>query len=82
MKRKIIITFDDADQNVVSVLVRTMQIVSGGYRSIAAGVPHYAWVTTWEFPSFDIVAEAKLKKSAASPDSLEFVKEDKKNETP
>ena len=82
MKRKIIITFDDADQDAELALMRTIQIISLGYISVAAGLPHYSRVTTWEFPRFDIVAEAKLKKSAASPDSLEFVKEDKKNETP
>ena len=82
MKRKIIITFDDADQDVESALMRTMQIVSRGYRSMAAGVPHYSWVTTWEFARFHIVAEVKLKKSPASPDSLEFFKQVKKDKAP
>ena len=82
MKRKIIITFDDADQDVESALMRTMQIVSRGYRSMAAGVPHYSWVTTWEFARFHIVAVAKIKKNSSSADSLEFVKEDKKGKTP
>ena len=82
MKRKIIITFDDADQSAETALVRTMQIVAGGYRSMSAGVPHYCWATTWEFPGFHIVAVAKIKKNSSSADSLEFVKEDKKRKTP
>ena len=82
MKRKIIITFDDADQDAELALMRTIQIISLGYISVAAGLPHYSWVTTWEFPRFDIVAVAKIKKSAASPDSLEFFKQIKKDKAP
>lgn len=82
MKRKLIITFDDADQNAEAALMRAIQIISSGYRSKAAGLPHYCWVTTWEFPEFHIVAEAKIKKNAASADSLEFFKQAKKSKTP
>ena len=82
MKRKLIITFDDADQSAESALMRAIQVISGGYRSTSAGVPHYCWATTWEFPGFHIVAVAKIKKNSSSADSLEFVKEDKKGKTP
>lgn len=82
MKRKLIITYDDADQDAELALMRTIQIISLGYISVAAGVPHYSWVTTWEFPEFHIVAEAKIKKNAASADSLEFFKQAKKSKTP
>ena len=77
MKRKIIITFDDADQDAELALMRTIQIISLGYISVVAGLPHYSWVTTWELDDHQIVALAKTKKNAASADSIEFVKENK-----
>ena len=75
MKRKIIITFDDDDMNAGEVLSRAGQIAVRGYKSTAAGVPHYCWITLWEFPGHNILALAKIKKNAAAADSIEFVKE-------
>ena len=75
MKRKIIITFDDDDMGAGTALSRVMQMAAGGYKSTAAGVPHYSWVTLWEFPGHSILALAKIKKNAAAADSIEFIKE-------
>ena len=75
MKRKIIITFDDDDMGAGTALSRVMQMAAGGYKSTAAGVPHYPWVTLWEFPGHSILALAKIKKNAAAADSIEFIKE-------
>ena len=75
MKRKIIITFDDDDMDAGTVLRRMIQIADRGYKSVAAGVPHYSWVTTWDSPEHHIMALTKIKKSAASADSIEFIKE-------
>ena len=75
MKRKIIITFDDDDMDAREVLSRAEQIAARGYKSVAAGVPHYCWITLWEFPGHNILALAKIKKNASSADSIEFVKE-------
>jgi len=75
MKRKIIITFDDDDLDAREVLSRAGQIVARGYKSVAANVPHYSWVTTWDSPEHHIMALTKIKKSATSADSIEFIKE-------
>ena len=75
MKRKIIITFDDDDMDAREVLSRAGQIAVRGYKSVAAGVPHYCWITLWEFPDHHILAFAKIKKNAAAADSIEFIKE-------
>ena len=75
MKRKIILTFDDDDLGAGEVLSRAGQIAARGYKSVAAGVPHYSWVTTWDSPEHHIMALTKIKKSAASADSIEFKKE-------
>ena len=75
MKRKIIITFDDADQTAAEALARAGEIVAGGYRSTARGFPHYCWVTTWRFPRFYLFAMTKIKKYKDSPDSIEFIRE-------
>ena len=75
MKRKIIITFDDDDMDAREVLSRAEQIAARGYKSVAAGVPHYCWVTTWDSPEHYIMSLTKIKKSATSADSIEFIKE-------
>ena len=75
MKRKIIITFDDDDLDAGTVLRRMIQIADSGYKSTAAGVPHYCWVTTWDSPKHHIMALTKIKKNAAAADSIEFIKE-------
>ena len=75
MKRKIIITFDDADQTAAEALARAGDIVAKGYRSTSVGIPHYAWVTTWPRPHFYLLAVTKVKKSKDSPDSIEFIRE-------
>ena len=75
MKRKIILTFDDDDLDAGEVLSRAGQIAARGYKSVAAGVPHYSWVTTWDSPEHHIMALTKIKKNALSADSIEFKKE-------
>ena len=79
MKRKIILTYDDDDMNAEAALARMSQVAAQGYISTAAGMPHYCWCTRWEFPGHSILALAKIKKNAASADSIQIVKElDKK----
>ena len=77
MKRKIILTFDDDDLDAGEVLSRAGQIAARGYKSVAAGVPHYSWVTTWDSPEHHILGLTKIKKNALSADSIEFSKKTK-----